>query len=667
MDVKVSIGEEEGGLNTSIKVEVQKDEGGASLNNASATARTTEQQDPAKVYAAARKLADVIKGANVEDIISTIETLACQADSSAIFNFGRLSRGSLLHIAAATGKSNILRLLLDRVDAHLIAAQDDWGNTPLHLATKAKAIGVIDMLICRAKYLRNVEDKPLLRIKNSHGNTALHEAVLTRDVDLVSHLLGEDLETVYWENVDQKSPLYLALDTGNPKILEVLLSKSLDPSKIQGLPPVFGAVAREQHDLLGEILKKNVKIFAMTDSKGGNVFHLADFWNVTRVFDLLQPETEYLAREPDKNGDLPIHIASKRGHVELINKLHPVSQWVNGKGQTVLHVAAKYGREEVVRSILKHPDLREMINERDHDGNTPSHLAAKYLQPAALVHLVLDKRMNPSLLNHEGLAVVDSAPNDSPTATMLRLGFVRALLKTVSAKRPDRFIVKPEDRDKVYTGRSLSDPANLKEAFNTLLVVAALVTTVTFAAGFAVPGGLNSSDMASKDDRGMATMLGNRKFQEFVICNTFAMFCSMTSVVVFMLAYQAEGNIMVSNFKLAKELLKMSLPAMSCAFLIGVNLTVGKLPWLATTISIIGSIFIFIITGYLYWWGFVELLISRIVIPYLPPISPLIFRCILGFLNFVRVERTLISDDSKEDRTGSKTSASPPLGGGGKD
>ncbi|XP_039160970.1 protein ACCELERATED CELL DEATH 6-like [Eucalyptus grandis] len=419
-------------------------------------------------------------------------------------------------------------------------------------------------------------------------------------------------------------------------------------------------------DSLGKILRKDTKLFTMRDSGGGNVFHLAAFWNVPEVFELLQPETEYLAREKDNNGDLPIHIASKMGHVELIDKLHPVSQWVNGKGQTVLHVAAKYGREDVVRSILKHPDLKEMINERDHDGNTPSHLATKYLQPAALVHLVLDKRMNPSLLNHECLAVVDSVPHHPPKE--LRRRIVLSLLKTVSAERPDRFIVKPEARDKVYRGSILPNPAYMKEAVETLLVVATLVTTVTFAAGFAVPGGLNSSDMASKDDRGMATMLGNRKFQEFVICNTFAMFCSMTSVVVFMLAYQGEGDLKLVNFKLAKGLLKMSLPAMSCAFLIGVNLTVGKLPWLATTISIIGSIFVFIITGYVSTEADDELmLVSRIVIPFLPPIRNLIFRCIPWYLYVLRVERTLISDDSKEDRTGSKTSASPPLGGGGKD
>ncbi|KAF8025230.1 hypothetical protein BT93_F2159 [Corymbia citriodora subsp. variegata] len=652
-------------MNTSIKVEVQKD-GGASLNNASATARTVEQRDLAEVYEAARKLANVIKGANVEDIISTIETLACRADSSAVFNFRGLSRGSLLHVAASTGKSNILRLLLDRVDADLIAAEDDWGNTPLHIATKFKAFGVIGMLICQARDLPNADDKShLLRMKNRQGNTALHEAVLTRDVQLVRHLLGEDLESAYLMNKDKKSPLYLALDTGKPEIFQILLSLSLDPSRIEGLPPVHGAVTREQYDLVTKIIDRDMKLFAMTDAGGGNVFHLAAFLNEPRVLKFLRPETEYLARVQDKNGDLPIHIASKKGHVALIEKLHPVSHSVNKQGQTVLHVAAKYGRASAVKYILRHPDLGQMINERDHDGNTPSHLAAKYLQPAGLIHLVLDPRINSSLLNHDHLAATDIARNHSQRG--LRRGLARMLLLSVSAKRPDRFLLNPEARDKAHVSGSLPTPNEVRDSINTLLVVAALVTTVTFTAGFAVPGGLNGSDTASKDDRGMATLLDDRLFQAFVICNSIAMICSMTSVAVFMLAYVTEFHLSMFGCQLAGGLLGISLPIMSAAFSIGVTLTIGKLPWLATAILILGSIFVLVIIGVLLSPA---VLASTLVFPFffrqLRPIRPLVSRFMLSYLHFLQVGTHLL-EDSKEDRTRSETSTSPPVHGGSED
>ncbi|XP_039165941.1 protein ACCELERATED CELL DEATH 6-like [Eucalyptus grandis] len=671
MDVKVSIGDKD------IKEEVKKDEMDSleeeeiwrirreRIKNALTAARAAARQEPADLYAAASRLVDVIKRADVEEFISEIERLADQTDPSATIIFQGLPRGSLLHIAVLEGKGDILRLLLDNVHDHFVATQDDWGNTPLHIATKAKEIKFIDMLIGRVKDLPNVEDKLLLRIKNKHGNTALHEAVLTCDVDLVKRLLGEDPEPVYLKNEDQKSPLYLALETRNQEIFPILFSLPLDPSRIEGLPPVHGAVAHAQYESL-KILKTNMKLFAMRDSGGGNVFHLAAFWNVPQVFELLQPETKYLAREQDNNGDLPIHIASKGGHVALIKKLYPVSQWVNGQGQTILHIAAKYGRENVVRYILRHPDLGEMINERDHDGNTPSHLAAKYLQPAALLNLVVDKRMKPSLLNHKNLSVVDSAP-DHPRHGF-RPGWARILLLSVSAKRPDLLILKPEARDKAEeTLASVVNLSRMREDINTLLLVATLVTTVTFAAGFAVPGGLNSSDMASKDDRGMATMLDNRMFQHFVIYNTIAMFCSMTSVVCFMFAYLSEVHVSIFACLTAYVLLACSLPAMSAAFLIGVTLTVGKLSWLATKISLCGHIFIVIITGALSSPVVNALGVSVFLLPCLRPIRPLMSLFILACFKFLNVETTIISDDAKEDRTGSKTSAGPPLGGGGED
>ncbi|KAI6672693.1 hypothetical protein NL676_000599 [Syzygium grande] len=127
MDVKLSIGEEDVGMSNPIKEEVMKDEMDSlkeeeiwrsrreRMNNALAAARTAARPEPEDLYAAANKLVDVIKGADVEEFISVIERLADQIDPSATFNFQGLSRGSLLQIAAAAGKGDILRIPLDNV------------------------------------------------------------------------------------------------------------------------------------------------------------------------------------------------------------------------------------------------------------------------------------------------------------------------------------------------------------------------------------------------------------------------------------------------------------------------------------------------------------------------------------------------------------------------
>ena len=62
-----------------------------------------------------------------------------------------------------------------------------------------------------------------------------------------------------------------------------------------------------------------------------------------------------------------------------------------------------------------------------------------------------------------------------------------------------------------------------KDRVNTLLLVSTLVATVTFAAGFTMPGGYNSSDPSA----GMAIFLMRNMFHMFVICNTIAMYTSI--------------------------------------------------------------------------------------------------------------------------------------------
>ncbi|XP_039160966.1 protein ACCELERATED CELL DEATH 6 [Eucalyptus grandis] len=573
------------------------------MNNALAAVQATEGQDPAKTYADARKLADVIERADAEEFISEIKTIANQTDPSAIFNFSGLWSGSLLHIAAAAKKYDILRLLLDHVSDHLIAAQNEWGDTPLHMAAKAGGSRAATMLICRARDLPNVEgNNRILRMKNKHGNTALHEAVFNGHVNMVRLLLREDLEPVYWKNVAGKSPLYLALDTNNSAIHEVLFSLSLEPSRIEGMPPVHGAIVRWDDELVAKILQWNKKLFAMIDSGGYNVFHLGAYIKWSPVFDILLPEIEYLARERDMNGDLPIHIAAKRGHVNLIKKLYPVSQLPNGQGQTVLHVAAKFGRASAVRQILRHPELGEHINAMDHDGNTPLHLAAMHAQPAALIHLLQDKRIRLTTSNNICLTAYNIAVECMAREHTIRneLAYMVLACSDIwesSVSDRDTLILRPEARDeKLVSPETKPDRDATRDFVNSRMVVAMLVATVTFAAGFAVPGGFNGSDMASKGDQGMATMLDKRMFQAFVICNTIAMFCSMIVVVILYLVRLNDVGAVASAYANSTLPLIIALPAMSVAFLTGVTLTISKLPWLANAIFYLGLVFLLIIS-----------------------------------------------------------------------
>ncbi|KAK9285296.1 hypothetical protein L1049_024487 [Liquidambar formosana] len=100
-----------------------------------------------------------------------------------------------------------------------------------------------------------------------------------------------------------------------------------------------------------------------------------------------------------------------------------------------------------------------------------------------------------------------------------------------------------------------------------LLLVATLVATVTFAAGFTMPGGLENSGR----NQGMATLVAKHAFHAFLICNTISMYSSITAAVALIWAHLGDLNLVLAA-------LNFSLP-LPCLGLLGVLCRFVDLPW----------------------------------------------------------------------------------------
>lgn len=155
-----------------------------------------------------------------------------------------------------------------------------------------------------------------------------------------------------------------------------------------------------------------------------------------------------------------------------------------------------------------------------------------------------------------------------------------------------------KNEDAVKENSQSSEPregtkmANYKDMVNTLLLVATLVATVTFAAGFTVPGGNDDSD----PHKGMAKFLQHHLFQAFVISNTIAMYSSVTVVVALIWAQLGDLDLVIPSLNFAVPVLGLALIMVSSAFMTGSYLMVRGLNWLAYVVLIIGSFFILIVT-----------------------------------------------------------------------
>ena len=167
-------------------------------------------------------------------------------------------------------------------------------------------------------------------------------------------------------------------------------------------------------DILEAIFEKNPILFHVRDKKRKTPLHFAASKGYTEGVQFLLSNFGKQALESSTNGDFPIHIACKKGHIEVVNELleqewpNPI-EVLNKEGQNILHVAAKSGENTVVKTILECPKLKELLNAGDKNGNTALHLASMNLHAVVLCSLTWDKRVHLKRRNKNGLTALDIA------------------------------------------------------------------------------------------------------------------------------------------------------------------------------------------------------------------------------------------------------------------
>lgn len=136
--------------------------------------------------------------------------------------------------------------------------------------------------------------------------------------------------------------------------------------------------------------------------------------------------------------------------------------------------------------------------------------------------------------------------------------------------------------------------AKSEEARDSNLVPAALVATVTFAAGFTLPGGYISDKNDS--EKGTSILSRNSAFKAFIIADTIAMVLSMSSVFIYfimvLLGHRPKYYWLI---KTAFRFIILAMGAMVVAFVMGTYAVLTPSLGLAITTCAIGLSFFLIL------------------------------------------------------------------------
>ncbi|KAL3017398.1 hypothetical protein AAZX31_06G275300 [Glycine max] len=475
---------------------------------------------------------------------------------SDVFDKVTLAGDSLLHVAADLGKEMIVGRICDLFPLLLIR-RNVRGDTPLHVAARSKKYDIVKLILSQYATKKSthdeMKDKKITRETNECGNTPLHEAVYSGDVDVVKDIFDQDKAVAYCLNKSKRSPLCLAVVNGNEQILELLLQIPLPAdqplSQCRRSSPLHTAIHHKKKVVIQAIIEIRPELVYLRDEDGNTPLHYAADIGYVDGFRILLKKSllnklDQTALERNKKGRLPLHLACKRGCVEMVKEFfEPGSGWpinpyvlLNQKGQNILHIAAKNGRDKVVEYLLGNCNTDDLhINQKDYDGNTSLHLASKNLFPQVIKLITEDNRTDLNLTNEDGLTAGDISKTFKHPMLRRREIFSMKLLKRAGVPVNHMLHSQRQPQPEKDTSDFQLQSQPEKDTRQAFLIVAALLMTVSFAAAFTVPGGVYSSDDPNPKIRGTAVLARKPLFVIFTIFNIItmcssAMACALLSV-----------------------------------------------------------------------------------------------------------------------------------------
>nr|POE69645.1 ankyrin repeat-containing protein [Quercus suber] len=505
------------------------------------------------------------------------------------------SGNCILHVAAKSGQAQIMKSVLDSLYPHSpLHATNFKGNTALHIAASLGYLYMSELLITRAIDQEAEVKRLLLKAQNEEKNTALHLAVKHGHNDIVDLLIRKEPGLTSITNKAGESPLFQAVDRGFFEIaLRILdISECSDEGRNK-MNVLHAAVIRVEINFVRKMLDKFPNAIMKADDFGWTPLHYAAYFGNFEVVKLfLENNNISLASKRDIQGMSALHISAREGHCDVMSAIIETFPYtcelLDNRGRTALHLAAESGRTKAVKILLSSSAFRDLINDQENEkGNTAMHLATIKRRYKVLILLADDTRVEKRATNKEGKTVADILQLDKLLwwTQILALWWIEIMSEKLMLMRWDRgedFLSLEQEVERETTEEQIAENeghaakvqggtgaanniVDLEELKKYNVVVMTLVTTVTFAAAFQVPGGY--------DSHGKANLVKSRDFGYFLMYDTFSFGSSAASLLIYFAMPAIEKMTFVQKIvqPLAVFLSMISLLSMYFAFASGIR------------------------------------------------------------------------------------------------
>ncbi|XP_021718551.1 protein ACCELERATED CELL DEATH 6-like [Chenopodium quinoa] len=250
--------------------------------------------------------------------------------------------------------------------------------------------------------------------------------------------------------------------------------------------------------------------------------------------------------------------------IAFIDNCHDLQKVFREQNDTPLH-HIKLPTYKDYMNFLKNPSIAEIKNTTDHGGATPLHRALERKD------ILLAK----TLLNDNG---VERNIEDYHDTTAMDL------LAKLCKENEDWARMCKQIKVNPYLKTTYIQPGtNLDQMRNTLSVVAALLATITFAAGFTLPGGLNNAN-------GDAILAKKASFLVFLLADAYAMCASMLVLFCLIWSMVSERDMSYLLVDRSVVILMQALYGTMVAFMTGIYSAIARSSlWAAIIIFVMCS------------------------------------------------------------------------------